>query len=465
MATPPPVELVDHVRDALDDGQLRIRIPNPKVYMARQSQWVGRRGKPRCDYCRINNLKCDRLLPVCNHCSWANQDCKYTPLPTPAHRGIPRCDRCREANLKCDRNLPICNNCKEASDLGAPCNYTPKKRNKIASEEAVEKPPLTKIGPKILPKGSDPKVKIEQVDSTGHTFYGLNVAFPLQETSRSSSASGMDQQSDQDSSHTGRFTVDPAKGREAESGSRSQESSENTAPPLQFISHPLPQNQKNSAHLEPWSHPSFMSLPKFVVQRLRQVDSVEMPKRQNFDNALYTFQNGMMEALRETACLFVDKYTKLARYLVSGDTSTVSARVQSWAAMHRLCSGSEKYNVILAPRDAVYSMDEATAEMHKIQFVNEFLNATTEGDDLQISHFDVLPVREQLYDILTYAHRSHLPASQMLLEVIRLKYPYDIQAFVTWPMAEMYVKMCPLCNMRKKQQERIQTVANLPKST
>lgn len=40
-----------------DDGQLTIRIPNPKVYMARQSQWKGRRGKPRCDYCRLNNLK------------------------------------------------------------------------------------------------------------------------------------------------------------------------------------------------------------------------------------------------------------------------------------------------------------------------------------------------------------------------------------------------------------------------
>jgi hypothetical protein len=25
--------------------------------MARQSLWTGRRGKPRCDHCRINNLK------------------------------------------------------------------------------------------------------------------------------------------------------------------------------------------------------------------------------------------------------------------------------------------------------------------------------------------------------------------------------------------------------------------------
>ena len=45
--------------------------------------------------------QCDRVLPTCNHCGWAaGRECKYTPLPTPAHRGIPRCDRCRQNNLK-----------------------------------------------------------------------------------------------------------------------------------------------------------------------------------------------------------------------------------------------------------------------------------------------------------------------------------------------------------------------------
>lgn len=43
--------------ESADDSQLTIRIPNPKMYMARQSQWKGRRGKPRCDHCRMNNLK------------------------------------------------------------------------------------------------------------------------------------------------------------------------------------------------------------------------------------------------------------------------------------------------------------------------------------------------------------------------------------------------------------------------
>lgn len=46
-----------------DDSNLTIRIPNPKVYMARQSQWKGRRGKPRCDHCRMNNLKVCHCTP------------------------------------------------------------------------------------------------------------------------------------------------------------------------------------------------------------------------------------------------------------------------------------------------------------------------------------------------------------------------------------------------------------------
>jgi len=123
--------------ESADDSNLTIRIPNPKMYMARQSQWKGRRGKPRCDHCRLNNLKCDRVLPTCNHCSWSRTECKYTPLPTPAHRGIPRCDRCRLRNLKCDRNLPVCNHCEGEED--AECNYTPKKRHKVPTDHVPVK--------------------------------------------------------------------------------------------------------------------------------------------------------------------------------------------------------------------------------------------------------------------------------------------------------------------------------------
>jgi len=118
-----------------DDPQLTIRIPNPKIFVAK---WKGRRGKPRCDHCRLNNLKCDRVLPTCNHCLWSHgRECKYTPLPTPAHRGIPRCDRCRQKNLKCNRNLPVCNHCEEEEEPD--CNYTPKKRHKVPTDHVPVK--------------------------------------------------------------------------------------------------------------------------------------------------------------------------------------------------------------------------------------------------------------------------------------------------------------------------------------
>lgn len=63
MMSDSPEEL-DSAEELNGDSQLTIRIPNPKVYMARQSQWKGRRGKPRCDHCRMNNLKVRSLSLV-----------------------------------------------------------------------------------------------------------------------------------------------------------------------------------------------------------------------------------------------------------------------------------------------------------------------------------------------------------------------------------------------------------------
>jgi hypothetical protein len=51
--TPPP-DVTAATGLSEEDSQLKIRIPNPRVYMA---QWKGQRGKPRCDFCRESNLK------------------------------------------------------------------------------------------------------------------------------------------------------------------------------------------------------------------------------------------------------------------------------------------------------------------------------------------------------------------------------------------------------------------------
>ncbi|KAJ3508887.1 hypothetical protein NLJ89_g5512 [Agrocybe chaxingu] len=256
-----------------------------------------------------------------------------------------------------------------------------------------------------------------------------------------------------DSSHTGRFTADFAKPTRTISEYAQQAVPIHVHPPptkIEFISHPYSSERRivleNAHSLEPWTQPSFIPLPDYVVRYLHDVDLVEMPKKTEFEAGLQVFRKNMMEPLRETAFFPADRYAVAARSLATGDMSMLSDRVRSWALVHRLSSVSDKYNVILVPRDSVYSMDAASAEAHRQQFVTDLLSGKNGPDHLQYHHYDRLPVQNQLYDILTYVHRSHLPAAQMLIEIDRLRF-----AFITWPMAEMYVRMCPLCNMRAKQ--------------
>ncbi|KAF8160999.1 hypothetical protein B0H34DRAFT_699058 [Crassisporium funariophilum] len=441
----------DSAGDLNDDGQLTIRIPNPKVYMERQSQWIGRRGKPRCDHCRTNNLKCDRVLPTCNHCSWANnRDCKYTPLPTPAHRGIPRCDRCRAKKMRCDRNLPICNNCKEHG-RGTSCNYTPKKRHRSQMEHELNPSLPETTGPKSWPKpaGPSPPRMEPGGDRRGHTFYGQNVA-ALRGRSLSP---GYSTASDMDSTHTGRFTADFSRTTFTNGPpSYRQIGGPQFHPPgsqLEFIPHAFPAERKfltSRAHIEPWTHPLIVGLSRFACQRLSLVNPVEMPSRREFESGLSAFVHSMMKELRDTVCLSMEAYGKVWRCLATGDTSSLAKHVRTWTSVHRLKSGSDKYNLILVPRDSVFYMEKAEAEAHKQRFIADVLDLSTDINTSQVHHYDRLPVQNQVYDILTYAHRSHVPAAQMLVEVARLGF-----ASVTWPMAEMYVRSCPLCNLRSKQ--------------
>ncbi|KAH9485304.1 hypothetical protein JR316_0002212 [Psilocybe cubensis] len=414
----------DLVEDISDDGQLTIRIPNPKVYMARQSKWVGRRGKPRCDNCRIGNLKCDRVLPMCNHCTWADQpECFYTPMPTPAHRGIPRCDRCRANNMKCDRNLPVCNNCEREAG-GTACNYTPKKRHKQpATEEDPVKASL-RMGQSImsqknehpLPVNTDPThTPLETDHLSSHTFYGRNIGIDIPGgIVVSPTHSESEYLSDADSGQAGRFTADYS--RDNSSTNFSAYSSEVVqrppilAPtPLEFIPHsfPLSQDLKNTSTIDPWLHHSFISLPAYVCKRLRRLRTVDFPNRRDFDTSLLDFQNGMMDELREIICFPSDAYTKLASCLASGDLSTLSDRVRSWASTQRLSSVTEKYYLILTPRDSDYTDDCGPSENDKRQFVTDLLS--TKSD---------------------------------------LEY---VQAFITWTMAEIYVRMCPTCKLREEE--------------
>ncbi|KAF8624250.1 hypothetical protein AX15_005970 [Amanita polypyramis BW_CC] len=460
----------DSVGDQGDDGQLTIKIPNPKVYKARQSLWIGRRGKPRCDHCRLNNLKCDRVLPACNHCSWASgRVCKYTPLPTPAHRGIPRCDRCRAGNLKCDRNLPVCNFC-AANDEGE-CNYTPKKRYRSGVEPAApqkHKESLTSGDPTTL-QSNIPELPRKP---DRHTFYGQNIASSSRGNGKSTSPSLSDLEASSDPDiplyiQTGRTTAE----RTNVPGSdfpdlhaiapKSPHARPNT---ISFASHPFPPSQGlllKSSTVEPWHDIDFVPLPRYIIQRLSLINSVEIPDRRLFDQALEEFMDGVMGELRETACLTPDGYSLISNAVKACNGSKLSKRLYAWVSFHHVCSGSEKRHLLIIPRDSIFGIGTVQAQRLRLEYctyIDEQLQAKTINSSIPISdsvtcgihnesYFERVPVQPQIYDVLTYAHRSHDSPLVMVAEVKQLGF-----ANITWPMAEIYVRLCPLCTLRGKQE-------------
>lgn len=136
--------------------------------------------------------------------------------------------------------------------------------------------------------------------------------------------------------------------------------------------------------------------------------------------ALRTFLDSLINELKETTCLSPDVYSRVASCLQNGDLRELSGRLRTWANFHRLCSGSERYYLILAPRDPVHAMPEADFEKLRrsyCQKVDNTLSGTLEKVDSDEVLFDRLPLQPQVYDILSYAHRSHAPLSEMLTEI------------------------------------------------
>ncbi|KAF9244852.1 hypothetical protein BU15DRAFT_41517 [Melanogaster broomeanus] len=448
-------EELDSADELNDDVQLTIRIPNPKVYMARQSQWKGRRGKPRCDHCRMNNLKCDRVLPTCNHCSWANgRECRYTPLPTPAHRGIPRCDRCRLRNLKCDRNLPVCNHCAEEAD--ADCNYTPKKRHKVPSDHgAVRDKQMAPYGAKTASFLVSDMLSTDESTSfarnghgdpgDGHSFYGQNIASSSQVRGPNGSPSNGEP------SRYHHFKTPDPNGHQ-----------------ISFISHSFPSEQGMIATkplVESWAHPMFAPLPDVMVQRISNVNSIEMPNRALFEDTFARFLDNLPPELLETAVFTPEIYAAICRYLSGSDSDNLSDRLRMWTAFHHVRLGSEMYHLLLIPRDAFFQLEATEEEKLRRDYVTHIDNHAKNYGKLSLTipsskpdlvgcelsgfewtrAFERIPVRNQIYDVLVYAHRTHGSSTSTLFETRRIG-----MATITWPMVEIFIRLCPLCSLRKK---------------
>ena len=137
---------------------------------------------------------------------------------------------------------------------------------------------------------------------------------------------------------------------------------------------------------EPWTHPSILPLPDIVLKSLRTIIPHDMHQREAFENKLRHFQDTVMEDLRETTCLSLDKYTLVADCLAKGDTFKLSERMRSWTSIHRLCSSANEYNLILVPQDSVFSMDAATAYTHRRNFEHALLSGS-DPEQLQVLIF------------------------------------------------------------------------------
>ncbi|KZT11087.1 uncharacterized protein LAESUDRAFT_721509 [Laetiporus sulphureus 93-53] len=455
--------------ESVDEGQLTIRIPNPKVYMARQSQWKGRRGKPRCDHCRLNNLKCDRVLPVCNYCSWSasGRECKYTPLPTPAHRGIPRCDRCRLKNLKCDRSLPVCNHCAEEKEDD--CNYTPKKRHKVPSDHAAAKDrPVAPYAAKtasflvseMLSEEATPEQGTPSGPSGSNIFEGEirtepqikqyvppTSPIPIDEDIIKNADSELFQQVGPDGTTTWvrKIALPPLK-----NGSSSTHSTYHRP----FL---LDQGMiVTTPHVDPWVHPDFVSLPDVVLQTLTSVNAIEMPTRHSFEEALIRFASGLSPELRETATFIPEVYAEVAHAISEGHIAGLSPRLQMWVTCHHARAGSHKRHLILLPRDAFYNMNRADEEKLRGNYINQTDGEVDKNKPVPLDEnglgsleaaavFERVPIQQQIYDVLVYTHRSHGSSSTMLFEARRIG-----MATITWPMVELFIRLCPLCKLRAK---------------
>ncbi|KAJ7033554.1 hypothetical protein C8F04DRAFT_1002731 [Mycena alexandri] len=408
--------------------------------------WTSRRGKARCDSCRLRNLKCDRILPTCNQCrSTPVTACTYTPLPTPAHRGVPRCDRCRESNLKCDRAAPVCQYCRDGNITD--CRYTPKKR----ARPPTENQPLPTSRLPYNAQAQTASFMFTHMSGPTETnpYATPFVNEPLSSSSRS------------DAGHS-RAEVDRSKPSHPRRGSFSE------GPPLALLPAPVP----SSAHphqqpfishsfaepniqppwVKPWSHPSFHPLPYLVLQRLSGIKSEEMPPREGFDRALEDFLSKLMPDLRETACLPPEAYATLANCLSKSNITRLSPRIRAWATCHRLCSGSDKLNLIVAPRDDFFH--SSSEEQHRL--VKEYRtsldrppqspNQTSDKDNVDAqSMFERVPVQQQVYDYLAYAHRGHASSIAVMMELRRLNI-----TSITWPMAEIFISLCPICKIINK---------------
>jgi hypothetical protein len=169
-----------------------------------------------------------------------------------------------------------------------------------------------------------------------------------------------------------------------------------------------------------------------MLQRLSGINCAEMPNREQFDETLWKFVFNLHPDLRETACLETQVYATLASSLAEGSSLTaMSPRLRIWAACHRLCSGSDRRHLILAPRDPFFRASPKERE-RMVTAYHRALDGPPQATPSQSersdndemagadAQFERLPVQPQIYDCLAYVHRGHAASAAMMMSINKL---------------------------------------------
>ncbi|KAJ7594842.1 hypothetical protein C8J56DRAFT_450255 [Mycena floridula] len=335
-------------------------------------------------------------------------------------RGKLRCDFCRGSNLKCDRALP-CSSCSWAP--GRECKYTP-----------ITTPPFRGVVRCNSCRAKNMKCN-RNVPFCNNCINEPNPQCHYT-PKRSNKATGLGDRSSIIAPSTSSYThhrspEKPLLDSEYRKPGRSQSSTL-----LEVSAGRLPRTT------------TFVPLPETVVLQLGSVDFVEMPGRGAFDQAIESFIATLIPEFQETACLSPETYSAVFHSLGNDDVSKLSPHVRTWIHSHPLKMGSNTRSLLVLPRDfglpSVKAINEELLAVY--QKIVDNLPRSGPGSESVLNAFERIPVQHQIYDILVYAHREHTPPFMMLEQVRQLGY-----GTMTWPMAEIFFRLCPTCILRNSQ--------------
>ncbi|KAG6891724.1 hypothetical protein C0992_006144 [Termitomyces sp. T32_za158] len=326
----------------------------------------------------------------------------------------------------------MCNHCKD--DKKTECNYTPKKRRKITSDntQSLKEQHNSPTELENSPSGS-------LVDFDGQNFDGQNVKSATLSSMNEEVALNHHKSSDIfhiRTAHTGRFTAEPPLMNDSATNPTPITPERDSRGRRGSLSHSY--DQSLAVHFMPWSNPSFVPLPDFMTTQLKKLNPAEFPDSATYNADLSKLLAGVMPQLREKSCLSPEIYTAVYRCLSRGDLSSLSSSMREWVSHHHLCAGSDIFYLILSPREDIFQAEDLKREAYRRTYCSHVddenlqkpgkgpeMNPPEMMDDAEL--FERIPVRDQIFDILTYAHITHESPPTMLRRIRKLGFVHNLR--------------------------------------